>query len=221
MLPGVCRVSARATAAVSPVLPALQGEAAVQQLKEQGLYDSLSEAVAASRYKLRWEGQPALSGVPPSYLASNPAQRIAAYFTPAELHLAPLAEEREVLSRGRASETSAWRGAMRLVGYGYGESLLAVGAAAELAAHENRIEYRRPLTSVTEWYVNKAEGLEQGFDIAEPPGARGEGVRLRLALEVTGDLRAELVEAGEAIALRHVSGGDGAALRRAARIRRQ
>src|SRR4029434_816261 len=63
---GVCSVSALATAAVSPVLPALQGEAAVQQLKEQGLYASLSEAVAASRYRLRWEEQPALSGLQPA-----------------------------------------------------------------------------------------------------------------------------------------------------------
>lgn len=30
--------------------PALQGEAAINHLKEQGLYDSLQEAVAAARY---------------------------------------------------------------------------------------------------------------------------------------------------------------------------
>ena len=87
----VCRVSALATAAtVSPALPALQGEAAVHQLKQQGLYDSLSEAVAATRYKRRWEGQPILTGLPTAYQAANPAQRVAAYFTPSELHLAYL-----------------------------------------------------------------------------------------------------------------------------------
>ena len=50
------RSSALATtvAARPALLPALQGEPAVQQLKEQGLYDSLSEALAATRYKLSW-----------------------------------------------------------------------------------------------------------------------------------------------------------------------
>jgi hypothetical protein len=95
---------------------------------------------------------------------------------------------------------------MRFVGYGYGENLLPVEVFAELAAQENRIEYRRLASPLTEWYVNKAEGLEQGFTIAAPPGVRSEGARLRLALEVTGDLRAELVEEGQAIALRHVNG---------------
>lgn len=32
-------------------LPSLQGEPAVQQLKEQGLYDSLAEALAEARYR--------------------------------------------------------------------------------------------------------------------------------------------------------------------------
>ena len=116
-----------------------------------------------------------MSGLPPAYQAANPAQRFAAYFTPGELHLAPLAAEREAGARGPASAPAAWHGTMRLVGYGYGEQLLPVGAFAELAAQENRIEYRRPATPLTEWYVNKAEGLEQGFDIDEPPGARVEG----------------------------------------------
>ena len=42
----------------------LQGEQAVAQLKEQGLHDSLQEAVAAARYELRWEEQPAWRGLP-------------------------------------------------------------------------------------------------------------------------------------------------------------
>ena len=206
---GVGRGSALArsiTGRPALALPALQGEPAVQQLKEQGLYDSLAEAVAATRYKLRWEDQPALSGLPLAYHAANPSQRLAAYFTPTGLDLAPLPAESEAGPDSQASAPATWRGAMRLIGYGYGENLLPVGAFAELAAQENRIEYRRPALPLTEWYVNKAEGLEQGFTLAEPPGTRAEGARLRLALEVTGDLRAELVEAGQAIALRHTKG---------------
>lgn len=206
---GLVRGSALAkSVASSPAvaLPALQGEPAVQQLKEQGLYDSLTEAVAAARYKLRWEDQPGLRGLPPAYHAPNPAQRFAAYFTPTELHLAALPADREAGRDSQAPAPAEWRAAMRFVGYGYGENLLPVEAFAELAALDNRIEYRRPTTPLTEWYVNKAEGLEQGFTLAAAPGTRAEGARLRLALEVTGDLRAELVEEGQAIALRHANG---------------
>src|SRR4030095_15338771 len=38
-------------------LPALQGEAALNHLKEQGLYGSLHEAVAAARYSLYKESE--------------------------------------------------------------------------------------------------------------------------------------------------------------------
>ena len=54
------------------------------------------------------------------------------------------------------------------------ESTSPVGTA-ELVARGNRIEYRRPWAAVTEWYVNKTEGLEQGFAIEEPPGAEAMG----------------------------------------------
>ena len=138
MPPGVCRVSAVATAAtVSPALPALQGEAAVQQLKQQGLYDSLSEAVAAIRYKRRSEGQPILTGLPTAFQAANPAQRLAAYFTPSELHPAPLAEQ-ELVREGRVSAPSAWRGARSNHGSIY---MSAWGEQQKLSAPDGAIDH--------------------------------------------------------------------------------
>ena len=73
--------------------------------------------------------------------------------------------------------------------YGYGENRLTVGPA-QLAADGNRVEYRRTWPPITEWYVNKAAGLEQGFTIASPPGAKAASGPLQLVLESTGDLRA-------------------------------
>jgi hypothetical protein len=55
-------------------LPALQGEAAINHLKEQGLYGSLQEAVAAARYSLIRSRSRAATGwptIPPS--VSTPA----------------------------------------------------------------------------------------------------------------------------------------------------
>src|SRR4030095_14419601 len=75
------RSSAPAQAANRPAaaLLSLQDEKAVEQLKQQGLYGSLQEAVAATRYQIRWEDQPALRQAPASYHAPNPAQRMNAY----------------------------------------------------------------------------------------------------------------------------------------------
>jgi hypothetical protein len=49
----------------------------------------------------------------------------------------------------QARETPEWQAAMRLIGYGYGENLLTVGAAT-LEARGNRIEYRRAGPPITE-----------------------------------------------------------------------
>ncbi len=187
-------------------LPGLQGDQAVQQLKQQGLYDSLREAAAAARYELRWEDQPVLGGLPSAYRAPNPAQRLDAYFTPGEVHLAPFKMSRESEADTQTSEASEWRAGMKLAGYGYGEHLSQVEGFAVLEAKKNRIEYRRAGLPLTEWYVNQAEGLEQGFTIDAPLGVRSEGEWLRLALELTGDLRAEMAEEGWAIALKLENG---------------
>jgi hypothetical protein len=40
--------------------------------------------------------------------------------------------------------------------------------AARIVAKGNRIEYRR--SNIIEWYVNNANGLEQGFTLAAPMG---------------------------------------------------
>ena len=190
----------------------LQGEAAIQSLKEQGLYDSLQEAVAAARYEVCWEDAPARGALPPAYRAPNPAQQYDAYFTPNGLNLAPrkaapIDVESAVASgeTAQSAEPPEWQASMQLIGYGYGESLLSVGFP-ELAARGNRIEYRRDWPPITEWYVNKPAGLEQGFTIVTPPGARAEGEPLRLVLELTGDLSAELIGEGQAIVLRQANG---------------
>src|SRR4029450_3023772 len=64
-------------------LPALKGEAALNHLKEQGLYGSLQEAVAAARYSLYQESEQSLA-----WLGDNPAQRLHARTAPAALALA-------------------------------------------------------------------------------------------------------------------------------------
>src|SRR6185503_15644084 len=97
--------NARSGAGDRPVAPtALQGEKAIQQLKEEGLYDSLQKAVEATRYEMRWEEQPALRHLPPSYIAPNPAQQLNAYFTSHGLHLGLHETRREATETHRGSD---------------------------------------------------------------------------------------------------------------------
>src|SRR5262245_52597488 len=56
-------------------LPALQGEAAINRLKEQKLYGSLQEAVTAARYGFYQEPNRSAD-----WLAENPTQRLRARF---------------------------------------------------------------------------------------------------------------------------------------------
>src|SRR6266540_1383040 len=107
-------------------LPALQGEVALNHLKEQGLYGSLQEAVAAARYGFYQE--PKRSG---DWRANNPAQRLSARLTPDGLQVETGGDE------GRSHRLG-----MKLRSAGYGERQMAAkagrmtasGAGPELAA---------------------------------------------------------------------------------------
>jgi hypothetical protein len=155
---------------------ALQGAQAVSWLKQQGIYDSLRPATEASRYQLQWADG--------AYQAINPAQNLRARFTPTEMSLA-------AGDKGRDQQLG-----MKLTAIGYGANLHHL-AEGEMMAAGNRIEYLRKRADgqggkLVEWYLNRAEGLEQGFTIAERPEDNPSGARLTVALETTGNLAAKL-----------------------------
>jgi hypothetical protein len=66
--------SARAADRPADALPAWQGEKAVEEPKERGLYASLQEAMAATRYEISREERTGLRRLPPSYQAPNPLE---------------------------------------------------------------------------------------------------------------------------------------------------
>ena len=169
--------------------PPAQGEAALAQLKERGLYDSLQEALATARYGVYPEPHQ-----PASWQAENPAQQINARFT---------AEGVQVQTKPDHGHPP--RIGMKLRSVGYGERPIGV-SAARLTTSGSRIEYRRLLVgkdsaagAITEWYVNTAAGLEQGFTLESAPGERRDGERLRVVLALEGDLRAQAVDGGQAL----------------------
>jgi FG-GAP repeat/FIMAH domain len=169
-------------------------EKSIGALKSEGSYDSLMAALEKSRYRLSSEERMARPGVPGGYSASNYAQRLRADFTGTGLQVVP-----------HGAGEPPWRWGLRLTGYGYGDNLEAL-PAGQVSVSENRIEYRYPRdlasgseTGLTEWYVNRAQGIEQGFTLLAPPAERKRGAPLRLALGVSGDLQGRMVEEGKAI----------------------
>ncbi|QJD29875.1 FG-GAP repeat protein [Methylococcus geothermalis] len=107
----------------------------------------------------------------------------------------------EGVAVGPARPAPGWRWGLRLTGYGTPDALRPV-APAEVSARASRIEYRRGV--VTEWYENRAEGLEQGFTLAAPPVAGAQTLVLGLALE--GGLTPSLDPEGRAVAFRDGAG---------------
>lgn len=85
-----------------------------------------------------------------------------------------------------AAREAEWEFVLQLEQLGYEGSLEPVETAAPIA-EGNRVEYRRG--ALTEWYVNRPDGLEQGFTLVEaPPGGSATSTPkepARLALQRT------------------------------------
>jgi len=188
---GVCFQAWRGAPAQSAPAPApatLQGEAALQQLKTNGGYASLAAAMTAARYRINAAPAQPGNAVAPFY-ANNPGQQLRASFAPAEVRVNAAPNKTDAKTGGAELR-------LQLVGYGYGDKLTAVAPGA-LTAQGDRITIRKssilnPQSAIEEWYVNKPEGLEQGFTLAAPPAGERRGEWLRVALTVGNGWRASL-----------------------------
>jgi FG-GAP repeat len=178
---------------VATPLPAVRVRPAIEHLKQSGLYNSLSAAVTAARYGVAARK----SG---GYEAANAKQNYRIAFKPDGVEV-----------KGSGGTRRGWRMEMELTAYGYGARKRLVGAAGVKAAGD-RIEYERQSRDgarLTEWYVNRAGGLEQGFTVPQAPGNRRAGEKLTLWLRLSGDLKARLVDGGQAILLNGRGAGAG------------
>jgi hypothetical protein len=163
---------------------ALQGEAALAQLKKDGQYDSLQAAMQQARYTVRRAERTPLHRA--AWHAPNPAAGYDAYVTEDGVSIA--VDENSYVS-------------LTLRGIGYGDGLQYVGGGA-VSGDKQRLAIARD-GAVREWYVNGAGGLEQGFSLREPPnGIKQPGLKLRLALQVNDGWRAVASADGQRVTLR-------------------
>lgn len=183
-------------------LPNLQGTAATEYLKQHGISGSLGEAMAAASYDVYEVSAQQRTADTDHYYENNPAQRWQARFSPERISLHP-----------SSHLPKAWSVGVKLESIGYGECQHTV-SAGRLSAQGDRIEYTRSFqsainnqqSSITEWYVNRAEGLEQGFTLSEPPDEKLTSESLQLRLSVSGDLQAVAINEGNTILLRSGNG---------------
>jgi hypothetical protein len=101
------------------------------------------------------------SAAPTGLQAPNRAHGIRSHFGVSGVHL---------------TERSAAGGppllALRLASIGRGDARTPVPAASEVRSRQTRVELPRS-RGLVEWYENGPDGLEQGFDLAEPPPGAG------------------------------------------------
>ena len=162
--------------------PCSAGEIASRATAKNTIDDGrLRQAVEQVIYRLKPTARSSYQGV-------NPAQRLSVEFD----------IQGTRLQHPRGDVT------FRLTGYGYGSRLRAP-ATAKPIANGAVVEYRRG--DLTEWYLNEAGGLEQGFTLEQRAEAGREGEPLVIAMAVEGELRPKLAARGGAIVLE--SGGRG------------
>ena len=161
----------------------LQGAAAIEQLKQDGQYESLKAAMDQTRFSVNRAAHTPLGHA--AWHAPNAAAGYDAYVTESGVSIAVNDEAYVSLS---------------LHSLGYGTAMQAV-APGEVSGAGQTIDIARE-GGVREWFVNGPDGLEHGFTLAEPLGTRQQGTPLRLALQVGAGWRAVAGEDGGRVTLR-------------------
>src|SRR6202162_5360755 len=194
----------------------LQGKAAVDYLMGEGIFDRLRASIEASNYDLapapqsRRSSTFAIKQRPEVYLAKNPAQNLTAQFSAAEVRL-------------KSSQGEDKEAVLKLRGYGYGKSVVALssglttvtGNRVEITrstqeAHFSRSSGREHLKAsraqITEWYLNTKDGIEQGFTLERPPAVRPSDAPLRVTMIASGKVKVTPAKSGCAVELRNANG---------------
>ncbi|MGQ0621898.1 MAG: hypothetical protein ACT4QA_18585 [Panacagrimonas sp.] len=177
-----------------------------------GEWSAVSEQLLAEDYAVRPSGDGA------GFRAVNPAQALGFRFADAGLGLGPIPARdpaREVIALPSAAQSAGDIVDSKLAPVPSNAtvhmSTLAIGRSAAMRALPpvapqaagNRVEYRHP--GVTEWYVNRAQGLEHGYTLdARPEGESGE---VRIDVQLGADLSLTQATDSEDLLFRHAGSG--------------
>ncbi|MEO5914550.1 MAG: choice-of-anchor D domain-containing protein [Luteolibacter sp.] len=173
----------------------LTGDAADAALRKDGKYESLGAVLVEARHAVEKVDSASPSSRGAEYFAANPGQKLRAWFSNSGLELASGIETPD--------GEEPWTCRMHLQGVGRAGDVRPLRAAA-CAGQGRRVDLKYTDSSVSEWFENKNEGLEQGFTLAEPPPGNPGEVTLLLNLE--GSLSADSGEDGGFVRLVDANG---------------
>jgi len=179
---------------------ATSGERGRNCLGDHSLYESLQAAATRARYAVEPEA-PAING---SLAGGNPAHALRLRFTPAAVELSHVARA-ATTADGAQTKRTEHHLRVAVAGLGRGAARSRVRAGAPIASG-NRVDavHRVAGVTISEWFVNDPEGLEQGFVLdSRPAGIDGP---VTLALRVAGDLTPEVAADGSHATLRDATG---------------
>jgi hypothetical protein len=111
-----------------------------------------------------------------SYQAPNRAHNLRVSFGPDRVWVTPRLSPKD------------WAWGLQLVAYGGAGQEQAVPVPTQ-HVDENQITYQRP--GLSEWYINNANGLEQGFTLMQPPGGAS-SQEIALEMSILGTLTPQL-----------------------------
>ena len=168
----------------------LEGPAASQYLEHSSDGEALRSAVRLARYGIT-------QGKSESHIAISHDQNLATEFGEQSLAVSSTNDEQ--------GDANSWRLELQLKSIGYGKELLEAPGVLSRNVNGTRMEYQR--VGLVEWYENGPDGIEQSFKILRRPSQPVAGNEpLRLALSVTGDLRARLKSEGTDIEFTNARG---------------
>ncbi|CAN5212122.1 hypothetical protein BH10ACI1_BH10ACI1_23230 [soil metagenome] len=161
----------------------LRNEKAIEHLKQTDSFDSLAEAYQAARYNVEQNGA--------TISAENPANQMQAQFD----------ESGNFRLSGTAQN---WQTVFRLKTFGRGAEQTEIGDGS-WQTNGNRAELRCDEIGLTEYFENRADGLEQGFILeAKPAGDEN----LSLILQTDGNLEASASADRQKIILSDATGAE-------------
>ena len=146
---------------------------------------SLWKAFAEARHEVReipaaWADRPENLGY--DFYALNPKQNLYTRFGAGGVGIG--ASARTYTEQDAKNPHTAWGLEMRLRSFA-GESVAAGAAPRKSADSGNRVEYGHS-GELTEWYVNRAEGIEHGYTIQQRPAHLEAGAEVTLEVELSG-----------------------------------
>jgi len=148
----------------------------------QSWLEQVQKDIAQREYHITWQDKTDLPNNQAAWQAPNRAHDFRTYFTGNGLTVVP------------RSGIKDWLWSLKLIAYGDEQT----NSQTKPEVKDNRIEYSHS-AKLKEWYINNAQGLEQGFTLNAPANNQN---TIKLSFQLGGSLIATLTNNNQTISLK-------------------